>query len=102
MSTFAEGVKLWFDNNCEDDHDQNHVDTREELIDYDPRLADIRREVFGDTDLWYTKPPTLLDGHLAGYDPSDGTDIQLAGRLNDANVQIRRAAQRRNKSAPKR
>lgn len=36
---FAEGVQSWFDNNREDDHDHNHVDTREELLDYDPELA---------------------------------------------------------------
>ena len=33
---FAEGVQSWFDNNRENDHDHNHVNTREELIEYDP------------------------------------------------------------------
>ncbi len=32
---FAEGVQSWFDNNRENDHDHNHVNTRAELIDYD-------------------------------------------------------------------
>ena len=67
---FAEGVQSWFDNNRENDHDHNHVNTREELIEYDPRLADICREVFGDTELRYTKPATRLNGHLKGYDPA--------------------------------
>ena len=41
-----------------------------ELMEYDPRLAKLCEEVFGDTELVYTKPATRLDGHLAGYDPS--------------------------------
>jgi hypothetical protein len=53
---FAEGVQSWFDNNREDDHDHNHVNTRVELLDYDPGLAALCREVFGDTELKYTKP----------------------------------------------
>ena len=36
---FAEGVQSWFDNNRENDHDHNHVNTRAELLDYDPGLA---------------------------------------------------------------
>ena len=46
---FAEGVQSWFNNNRENDHDHNHVNTRKELLDYDPGLARICREVFGDT-----------------------------------------------------
>lgn len=33
---FAEGVQSWFDNNRENDHDHNHVNTRGELREYDP------------------------------------------------------------------
>ena len=46
---FAEGVQSWFDNNREPDHDHNHVNTRVELLEYDPGLAALCREVFGDT-----------------------------------------------------
>jgi len=67
---FAEGVQSWFNNNRQPDHDHNHVDTRAELIEYDPGLADLCKEVFGDTELAYTKPETRLTGHLLGYDPS--------------------------------
>ncbi len=35
---FAEGVQSWFDDNREHDHDHNHVNTRAELMEYDPRL----------------------------------------------------------------
>ena len=68
---FAEGVQSWFDNNRPPDHDHNHVDTRSELKEYDPGLAKICAEVFGDTKLIYTKPSTRLKGHLSGYNPDE-------------------------------
>ena len=68
---FAEGVQSWFDNNRENDHDHNHVNTRAELIKYDPGLADLCRELFGDTKLVYVKPLDRKDAaskaHLKGY-----------------------------------
>ena len=67
---FAEGVQSWFNNNRINDHDHNHVDTRVELIEYDPGLAAMCKEVFRDTVFEYTKPTTRLTGHMAGYDPS--------------------------------
>ena len=96
---FAEGVQSWFDNNRENDHDHNHVNTREELVEYDPRLADICREVFGDTKLRYTKPATRLNGHLKGYDPAGAPTFEWPQRLNEAKAQIRRAAQRRGQAS---
>jgi hypothetical protein len=45
---FAEGVQSWFDNNRVNDHDHNHVNTRALLLEYDPGLAAMCREVFGD------------------------------------------------------
>lgn len=95
---FAEGVQSWFDNNRENDHDHNHVNTREELMDYDPRLAELCREVFGDTELRYTKPATRLTGHLQGYDPAKAPTFEWPLRLNEAKAQIRRAAQQRDQS----
>ena len=91
---FAEGVQSWFDNNRENDHDHNHVNTREELVEYDPRLAEICREVFGNTELRYTKPATRLNGHLQGYGPTAAPRFEWPERLNDAKSQIRHAAQR--------
>ena len=67
---FAEGVQSWFNDNRENDHDHNHVNTRAELIEYDPGLAALCEEVFGTTELVYTKPTTRLTGHLEGYDPA--------------------------------
>jgi len=92
---FAEGVQSWFDNNRPPDHDHNHVDTRKELIAYDPGLAALCREVFGDTKLTYTKPATRLQGHLEGYDPSEAPAFRWPERLLEAKAKIRREAELR-------
>jgi arylsulfatase A-like enzyme len=96
---FAEGVQSWFDNNRPPDHDHNHVNTRQELIEYDPGLADICREVFGDTQLKYTKPATRLHGHLAGYNPADAPTFAWPERLKKAHRKIHEQVQRRIRKA---
>ena len=96
---FAEGVQSWFDDNRENDHDHNHVNTRAELIDYDPALAGLCREVFGDTVLKYTKPGTRLRGHLEGYDPAKAPKFVWPERLEEARQKIRAAAQARSRNA---
>ena len=97
---FAEGVQSWFDNNRPPDHDHNHVDTREELLAYDPSLAEICREVFGDTKLVYTKPATRLEGHLEGYDPATAPTFRWPERLNEAREEIFRKARSRASTRP--
>ena len=92
---FSEGVQSWFDNNRPPDYDHNHVDTRAELIEYDPGLAAICREVFGETVLKYTKPATRLHGHLAGFDPSGAPTFVWPARLDVAREKIRRDVERR-------
>lgn len=67
---WAEGVQSWFNNNRQPDRHHNHVDTRQELKSYDPALAELCREIFGDAPQQYTKPATRLHGHLKGFDPS--------------------------------
>lgn len=94
---FAEGVQSWFDNNRPPDHDHNHVDTRKELIAYDPGLANLCREVFGDTALTYTKPATRLHGHLEGYDPAQAPTFRWPERLLKAKAEIRRKAEERSR-----
>lgn len=96
---FAEGVQSWFDNNRVNDHDHNHVHTRATLLEYDPGLAALCREVFGDTILKYTKPATRLTGHLAGYDPAAAPKFEWPGRLKKANERIREKAVARDKAA---
>ena len=95
---FAEGVQSWFDNNRQPDHDHNHVDTRKELRKYDPRLAALCEEVFGDAELVYTKPTTRLHGHLRGYDPSTAPAFQWPERLAEVKRQMREDAKKRDKT----
>lgn len=96
---FAEGVQSWFDNNRENDHDHNHVNTRAELEQYDPALAAICREVFGETKLVYTKPAIRLTGHLAGYDPKQAPTFVWPERLRKAQTEIQRQAKARSVGA---
>jgi hypothetical protein len=86
---FAEGVQSWFDNNRENDVEHNHVNTRAELLEYDPGLAAMCREVFGDTEIKYTKPATRLTGHLAGYDPAKAPTFVWPERLLKAKEVIK-------------
>ncbi|QDT12230.1 hypothetical protein [Stieleria marina] len=92
---FAEGVQSWFDNNRQPDHDHNHVDTRVELKEYDPGLAAICEEVFGTTELVYTKPGQRLTGHLAGYDPTKSPAFSWPKRLKESQQKIRDTAKDR-------
>ena len=96
---FAEGVQSWFNNNRENDSDHNHVNTREELVDYDPGLAALCKEVFGDTKLEYTKPATRLHGHLEGYDPTRAPTFTWPERLKKAQQEIQQRAADRDASA---
>ena len=81
------------------DHDHNHVNTRAELLEYDAGLAAICREVFGDTELKYTKPTTRLTGHMAGYDPAKAPAFVWPERLAKLKALIRQQAQARSDAA---
>ena len=71
---FAEGVQSFFNDNRENDHDHNHVNTRKELREYDPALAKILEDVFGDKQWEYRKPfdrKPKNRKHLKGYNPKN-------------------------------
>lgn len=86
---FAEGAQSWFDADREPNKDdkedkiQNGVNTREELRAYDPELAALCMEVFGDCEK-YSKPQTRLHGHLAGYDPKKAPRFEFPPNLKAA------------------
>ena len=64
---WAEGVQSWFDTNRPPDHDHNHVRTREALRAYDPGLAKLVEEIFGDGEWRYVRSDERKElGHLAG------------------------------------
>ncbi|MGJ8698114.1 MAG: hypothetical protein ACSHYF_17475 [Verrucomicrobiaceae bacterium] len=71
MEYWAEAVQSWFGTNRENDHDHNHVNTREELVAYDPAVAKLCAEVFGENDWVYVKPdhPSRAgEAHLKNLD----------------------------------
>ena len=71
MEYWAEGVQSWFDTNRVNDHDHNHVHLRGQLKEYDPALAALIAEVFGDKEWRYTRPTERRDlPHLRDYDPA--------------------------------
>ena len=100
---WAEGVQSWFDTNRPPDHDHNHVDTREELKEYDPDLAKLVEEVFGDKPWRYTHPRTRAGkDHLAGYDPSKAPTFAWPAGLEKAYRELQAEREKKDRKAPAR
>ncbi len=81
---WAEAVQSYFDDNRQPDHDHNHVNTRKELFEYDPALAGLVEEVFGDHP-WRYKKPALRDEdgrkHLKGYSGKNAPTFRWSAEL---------------------
>ena len=74
MEYWAEGVQSWFDDNRESDALHNHVNARQELIQYGPSLARLCQQVFGDSPWRYQKPSQRANAdkkHLQGIRSED-------------------------------
>ena len=95
---FAEGVQSWFDNNRENDHDHNHVNTRSELKAYDAGLAELCEEVFGATEFRYSKPTERLRDHMEGYNPVSAPTFRWPARLEHAKRAIIEQARNRSRT----
>lgn len=68
---WAEGSQSWFNTNWRNDSLYNHPKTREQLKRYDPELAVLLTEVYGDTDWRYTKAKMRTNlSHLKRFNPS--------------------------------
>ncbi len=70
---WAEAVQSWFDTNRENDAIHNHVNTRAELKEYDPALAKLCEEIFGDKEWRYRRaddPARKDEPHLKTLDRS--------------------------------
>lgn len=69
---WAEGVQAWFDLNGPPGATTNYINTRSELESYDPRLATLIKEVFGDATVdsschpIYHDHPFRIEGIVAG------------------------------------
>ena len=79
---WAEGTQSWFDTNRANDDQHNHVDTRDKLNEYDPALALLLTEVFGDTDWRYTQAVTRTHlVHLQGFNPKQSPRFEWPSEL---------------------
>lgn len=68
---WGEAVQSWFGTNRENDALHNHVNTRQELIDYDPGVAKLCEEVFGKNTWQYRRaddPARKDEPHLTNLD----------------------------------
>ena len=75
---WAEGAQAWFHAQFE----HIDIDTRAELKEYDPELAKLLTEVFGDTDWRYTPPATRTHlPHLQGFDPQESPTFEWPPEL---------------------
>ena len=75
---WAEGVQAWFNTQFE----FLDINTRTKLKDYDPDLAKLIAEVFGDTDWRYTPPTTRTHlPHLQGFNPQDSPTFEWPPEL---------------------
>ena len=87
---WAEGVQSYFDTNRENDNEHNYVNTRIELQEYDPELATMIVEVFGDSDWRYTPPATRTNlPHLQGFNPEHSPTFEWPPELAEYYRQLR-------------
>ena len=80
MEYWAEGAQSWFDTNRANDNEHGPIDMREKLKSYDPKLAALLTEIFGDGAWRYVRPDRRVESendgnanglaHLSGFDPS--------------------------------
>jgi hypothetical protein len=80
---WAEGVQSYFGNNRQPDHDHNHVDTRPELLAYDPALGKLIDDVFRGSTwqfVWPNERPS--PGHLRGFDLAKAPTFEWPAHLS--------------------
>ena len=77
---WAEGTQAWFypeDTPDDNSYNRSHVNTRIELKNYDPGLAALLAEAYGDSGWRYTSPAARTHlPHLQGFDPQDSPTFQ--------------------------
>ncbi|NBR87431.1 MAG: hypothetical protein EBS84_18075 [Proteobacteria bacterium] len=89
---FAEGAQSWFDTNRTNDHDHNHVHLRGQLKEYDPGLAKLCEEVFGDRAWRYARPAARQPAspHFAGFDAAKAGKFAWPRELTEWQEKFRR------------
>jgi hypothetical protein len=83
---WAEGVQYWY-NATERlmDHDHNLICTREQVRAYDTGLAELCKEVLGDSDWRFVSPRCRAgEGHLKGFDPARAPKVVKPDNIEQA------------------
>ncbi|RKU16008.1 hypothetical protein C6503_13065 [Candidatus Poribacteria bacterium] len=87
---WAEGTQSWFYTNRANDDQHNHVDTRDKLKAYDPALAALLTEVYGDGWWRYTRAVTRLSlSHLHGFNPEASPKFEWPAELIEFYKQLK-------------
>ena len=88
---WADGADSWFDNSTF--IDTNPIKTRDALKAYDPALALLFAEVFGDNDWRYTVAVTRTHlPHLRGFNPQDVRSVEYPPGMLEAYEELRNPA----------
>ena len=81
---WAEGTQVWFNAT-----EYNTVNTRSALKTYDPDLATLLTEIYGDSDWRYTAPASRTHlPHLQGFNPQDSPTFEQPPELLKAYRQL--------------
>lgn len=84
---FAEGVQCWYNTNRTMDHDHNHIFTRDQLKEYDPKLAEFCEYLLGDKRWRFVSPRERAGkGHLKGYDPATAPVVEDPKHIREASL----------------
>ena len=82
---WAECVQSYFDDNRENDRSHNHVDTREELREYDEAIYELIRETFRDNPWRYVPPKQRSElAHLEGFNRALAPNFEWPEHLKGA------------------
>lgn len=92
MEYWAEATQSWFDTNRKNDNEHGPIDTRVLLKSYDPEIAKLLKEVYGDDSWRYVRPSARSESeriHLIGFDiakfprfawPTDVATLSQSGK----------------------
>ena len=86
---WAEVTQSWFDTNRANDNQHNDISTREKLKAYDPRVARLLTEVYGDGSWRYQRPQNREPedrSHLTGWDLAQAPHFVWPKELLDWNA----------------
>ena len=87
---WAVGTRVWFYPKVVGDSSYNYVNTRQALKEYDPGLAALLAEVYGDSGWRYTSPAARIHlPHLQGFNPQDSPTFQGWPELEAVYQQLR-------------